>query len=188
MENSDAESERDENYRGKSSKIIQERVPREKLGRSHRNRSESEDSSSSSSESPPAKKKSKNRRYGHSRRRRSAESLEDLVNKRVSEILASQNYQQNFSMINPVAKHDLVPIFDPEKSSLTAANWLNKIDQLAEIHGWNDANKSFFMQAKLQGIAKTWYDSVSNYGKTWVEWKQAVIEAFPSHEYFIDNI
>lgn len=129
---------------------------------------------------------------GKQKKRGRRENIEDLVNKRVSEILSRQNVIQGFqnmsSNANNPAKNDIVPTFDPEKSDLTSVNWIHKIEQLAIIHGWNDVTKSYYMQSKLSGIAKVWYNALQNYDKTWSEWKTAVVEAFPSHEHFIDNL
>lgn len=53
---------------------------------------------------------------------------------------------------NLEAKSDIVPTLDSEKSELSSKNWLHKIDQLALIHGWSDATKSYYIQAKLSGL------------------------------------
>ncbi|XP_076274928.1 uncharacterized protein LOC143205776 [Rhynchophorus ferrugineus] len=95
---------------------------------------------------------------------------------------------RNASLVNPSARNDLVPIFDPERSDTTAANWLYKIDQLGSIHGWSETNRSYIMQSKLDGLAKVWYNSLDEYEKNWEGWKLALSEAFPSHERFMDNM
>lgn len=129
-----------------------------------------------------------------SKKRKTSQALEDLVQQKVNEILSKQQYWQaipnslRFGSSHITAKNDIVPSFDPEKSDITSTNWLHKIEQLGMIHSWDDATKSYYMQSKLSGVAKIWYNALRDYNKTWDEWKISVAEAFPSHEYFVDNL
>lgn len=76
---------------------------------------------------------------------------------------------------------DIVAVFDPDNNSTTADGWLQKIDQLGDVHGWTDYEKSSYMQMKLRGTAKDWFDRLTSYDKTWQEWKAALVLAFPRH-------
>lgn len=80
---------------------------------------------------------------------------------------------------NLMVKPEIIPEFDPEKPELPAQQWLNKIEQLGAIHGWNDNVKSYYMQARLTGLAKMWHSALRSYEMTWVEWKEKILEAFP---------
>lgn len=82
---------------------------------------------------------------------------------------------------NIMVKADIVPEFDPEKSEIPSLQWLNKIEQLGAIHGWPDHVKSYYMQARLTGLAKMWHNALRSYEFTWFEWKQKVLEAFPQN-------
>lgn len=52
----------------------------------------------------------------------------------------------------------LIPEFDPESEDCTVTTWLRKIEQLGEIHGWDDKTKAFHLQDKLRGQARKWYN------------------------------
>ncbi|EFA01452.1 hypothetical protein TcasGA2_TC006998 [Tribolium castaneum] len=118
--------------------------------------------------------------------------INEIITKKVEEILRKvhRNPDPNTSAQNAqnTKNADIVPLFDPEASEVTLSGWLNKIDQLGIIHGWSDKTKSFYMQTKLTGIARLWYNGLSDYNKSWEDWKKSLLEAFPSHEYFVDNL
>ncbi|KAJ2941659.1 hypothetical protein O0L34_g10454 [Tuta absoluta] len=86
------------------------------------------------------------------------------------------------------AKADIIPIFDPEKNDLESAQWLNKIEQLGAIHNWSDKMKSYFMQARLSGMAKVWHSSLHNYEFTWNQWKKQLLDAFPQRFDFVESL
>lgn len=66
---------------------------------------------------------------------------------------------------------DIVPVFDPDDKSSTVIGWLQKIDQLSEIHGWSEYDKTAYMQQKLRGSARNWFNRLDDYKKSWEEWK-----------------
>jgi hypothetical protein len=120
--------------------------------------------------------------------------IEEIIRKKVEGVLnrihpstSQPEPPPRASTHNPKAA-EIIPLFDPEMSEITSGNWLSKIDQLGFIHGWDDEAKAFYMQAMLAGIARLWYNGLKEYNKTWDDWKQALLNAFPSHEYFIDNL
>jgi hypothetical protein len=120
--------------------------------------------------------------------------IEEIITKKVEEVLnrihpsTSQPEPPPRASTHNLKAAEIIPLFDPETSEITSGNWLSKIDQLGFIYGWDDEAKSFYMQAKLAGIARLWYNGLKEYNKTWDDWKQALLDAFPSHEYFIDNL
>lgn len=76
----------------------------------------------------------------------------------------------------------LIPEFDPDgEECISASAWLKKIDQLGEIHKWSETNKSFYLQDKLKGQARKWYNRLDEYDHSWADWKQMLIRAFPRH-------
>lgn len=75
----------------------------------------------------------------------------------------------------------LIPEFDPDSEDCTVKAWLKKIEQLGEIHGWDDKTKSFHLQDKLKGQARKWYNRLDDYDYEWNEWKQLLLRAFPKH-------
>lgn len=75
----------------------------------------------------------------------------------------------------------LIPEFDPDSEECTVGSWLKKIDQLGEIHNWDERTKSFYLQDKLRGQARKWYNRLDDYDYSWQEWKQMLLRAFPKH-------
>ncbi|KAJ8916423.1 hypothetical protein NQ315_014635 [Exocentrus adspersus] len=118
----------------------------------------------------------------------SISEMNRLVAEKVSEILKTNPSlpKSNNNSEKYKEKAELLPLFDPENSCVTALNWLHKIEQIGMINGWNDETKSFCMQSRLAGLAKVWYNGLDNYDITWDEWKLALIRAFPSHTDFVD--
>lgn len=79
----------------------------------------------------------------------------------------------------------LIPEFDPDSEECTTASaWLKKIDQLGEIHGWSETTKSFYLQNRLRGQARKWYNRLDEYDYSWEDWKQMLMRAFPRHRDF----
>ncbi|KAJ8909804.1 hypothetical protein NQ315_008933 [Exocentrus adspersus] len=83
-----------------------------------------------------------------------------------------------------VLKGSILPRFDPDQKMLTVTSWLQKIDQLGRLHSCTDYEKSCYMQNKLAGTARDWYNRQDDYDKTWTEWKTALTQAFPRHTDF----
>ncbi|KAJ8982440.1 hypothetical protein NQ317_010180 [Molorchus minor] len=78
-------------------------------------------------------------------------------------------------------RSDCIPEFCPENENLTAVKWLEKVDQLKGINGWDDITTIYHMQSRLTGMAKTWYHSLSSVNYTWTEWKSLIAKTFPDH-------
>ncbi|XP_074029681.1 uncharacterized protein isoform X2 [Leptinotarsa decemlineata] len=83
-----------------------------------------------------------------------------------------------------IVRADCIPEFCPRKSDLSSKKWLDKIEQLAQINGWDDRLKILNMQSRLTGLAKSWWNSLDSYDHTWMEWKQIIEAAFPDHRDF----
>ncbi|KAG0422275.1 hypothetical protein HPB47_001887 [Ixodes persulcatus] len=74
----------------------------------------------------------------------------------------------------------LVPSFNPLSLSCpTLDMWIRRIDDLADIYHWTDRMTSCNALTKLEGLARSWYDSLSSVDKTWTEWKEELRRAFP---------
>ncbi|KAG5877691.1 hypothetical protein JTB14_003845 [Gonioctena quinquepunctata] len=46
-------------------------------------------------------------------------------------------------------KSDCIPEFNPENENLSALKWLQKIDQLKDVNGWNYVTTIYHMQSRL---------------------------------------
>ncbi|XP_026727990.1 uncharacterized protein LOC113494053 [Trichoplusia ni] len=89
--------------------------------------------------------------------------------------------QNNF----PVA-FSVVPEFDPSDNSQTIENWINKVNECAQIYSWNDRQICHYALPKLSGLAKKWYKGLPSVLYTWDEWIQKLKLAFPSNENYGD--
>ncbi|XP_073955708.1 uncharacterized protein [Choristoneura fumiferana] len=74
---------------------------------------------------------------------------------------------------------NVIPEFDPMVKEQTILTWLTKVEECAQIYGWEDREIIHYSLPKLSGIAKTWYQGLSSLLFTWTEWKQKLIESFP---------
>jgi hypothetical protein len=82
---------------------------------------------------------------------------------------------------------DCIPEFAPGRPNQSTAKWVNKIDQLARINHWDENTIVQLMQNRLTGLARTWYDNLTDYTYTWSEWKALLVRTFPEHRDFADT-
>ncbi|XP_048477733.1 uncharacterized protein LOC125488650 [Plutella xylostella] len=107
--------------------------------------------------------------------------LKDLLVHEVDKALRSLQEETPKLCQSNLRAASLIPEFDPENEDCTITTWLKKIEQLGEIHGWDDKTKSFHLQDKLRGQARRWYNRLESYDYTWDDWKVMLIRAFPKH-------
>ncbi|KAF9408187.1 hypothetical protein HW555_012044 [Spodoptera exigua] len=77
---------------------------------------------------------------------------------------------------------NIVPEFDPMSKEQTILTWLTKVEECAEIYGWDDRETIHYALPKLTGVAKSWYQNLPNMMFKWNEWKRKLIESFPVRE------
>ncbi|XP_064479068.1 uncharacterized protein LOC135392282 [Ornithodoros turicata] len=113
-------------------------------------------------------------------------AVQAAVQAAMREVVNSADATERTTQGDPVTRHlaaesgRLVPAFNPTTStSLTAEEWIRKVDDLAGAYDWNDKRKCCYALLKLQGVAKTWYDGVPSPFNTWDEWKEELCKAFP---------
>lgn len=85
-------------------------------------------------------------------------------------------------------RNEMIPIFDPERSDISAELWCNKIDELQTVFHWSEEATICFAIAKLKGLAQTWYTALSSVRLTWAEWKTHIITAFPAQRDFHQDL
>ncbi|KAK9891712.1 hypothetical protein WA026_016510 [Henosepilachna vigintioctopunctata] len=95
------------------------------------------------------------------------------------------NCSSSCSVSRTRAGGEILEPFDPDSKDCNILKWINKIDQLGEIHEWSDYERAYFMQSKLQGGARTWYNRLDNYNLTWDHWKSLLHQAFPREHDFV---
>lgn len=94
-----------------------------------------------------------------------------------SNFWAQNNFPVTFSVI---------PEFDPSDNSQTIENWINKVNECAQIYSWNDRQICHYALPKLNGLAKKWYQGLPSVLYNWTEWIQKLKLAFPSNENYGD--
>jgi hypothetical protein len=104
--------------------------------------------------------------------------LQNEVHKAIRDV---KNETPKIAKIKGHYAASLIPEFDPDGEECTVKAWIRKIDQLGEIHEWDEITKSFHLQDKLRGQARKWYNRLESYDYSWQEWKQMLGRAFPKH-------
>lgn len=74
---------------------------------------------------------------------------------------------------------NILPDFDPSKKGQRVDSWLKKVNECAAVYGWDEKTTIHFSLQKLQGLARTWYESLDSILFTWPEWEQKLSSAFP---------
>nr|XP_049696722.1 uncharacterized protein LOC110378482 [Helicoverpa armigera] len=79
---------------------------------------------------------------------------------------------------------NILPEFNPTNKSQRMDVWLKKVNECASVYGWDDKTIVHFAMQKLQGLAKTWYESLDSILYSWNEWQTKLINAFPCEQNF----
>lgn len=77
---------------------------------------------------------------------------------------------------------NIIPEFDPMSKEQTILTWLTKVEECAEIYGWEDKEIIHYALPKLTGVARSWYQSLPTMIFTWPEWKNKLNESFPTRD------
>lgn len=77
---------------------------------------------------------------------------------------------------------NILPEFNPINKSQSIESWLKKVNECALVYSWDDKTTVHYAMQKLQGLAKTWYESLSTILFTWKEWEKKLLNAFPCEE------
>lgn len=118
----------------------------------------------------------------HSKRQKRFQQLvKKMVNECVEEKRRSTHKRGATSRYAATSRSmaEIVPKFDPDSKDSNVIAWLSKIDQLGVIHDWDDYEKCCYMQSRLAGEAKEWFNRLENYDLKWNEWKAALERVFP---------
>ena len=58
---------------------------------------------------------------------------------------------------------EILEPFNPDDRDANAVRWLAKMDQLGEVHAWSGYERASFLQAKLKGAARDWFNNLASY-------------------------
>ncbi|KAJ8737072.1 hypothetical protein PYW07_000343 [Mythimna separata] len=78
-----------------------------------------------------------------------------------------------------ISPKNILPDFDPSSKGQKIDIWLKKVNECATVYGWDERTVIHFAMQKLQGLAKTWYESLNSLLFTWSEWQHKLRCAFP---------
>ncbi|XP_045539290.1 uncharacterized protein LOC123722212 [Papilio machaon] len=134
------------------------------------------------------------RRHSSSSSESSGESVKvhpKYKRSRITDSSTSQILDKFLSIIKDVRDSDrpklsyennVIPDFDPMTKEQTILTWINKVEECAEIYGWDDRAIVHYALPKLRGVAKSWYQGLPSVLFSWSEWKKKLIESFPVRE------
>lgn len=81
-----------------------------------------------------------------------------------------------------LSSNNVIPDFDPMSRDQTIITWLTKVEECAEIYGWEEREIIHFALPKLTGVARTWYQGLNTVLFSWTEWKRKLVESFPCRQ------
>lgn len=100
-----------------------------------------------------------------------------LLTKLVNTLVNTRSEGNKFPMLGNV-----IPDFDPMVKGQTIQMWLTKVDECAKLYKWGDDQIIHYALPKLVGVAKTWYQALPTMSFSWPEWKNKLLESFPSSD------
>ncbi|XP_045494224.1 uncharacterized protein LOC123693263 [Colias croceus] len=121
----------------------------------------------------------------------SDESQRELTREKFKQLDTNGILDKFLNILNKVKSSDkptltfninVIPEFDPMSKEQTVLTWLTKVEECAEIYGWDEKAIIHYALPKLTGVAKTWYQGLPSLLHTWTEWKRKLIESFPCRE------
>lgn len=107
------------------------------------------------------------------------DSLERLVTEKVEGMVHKLFEVRTRSKSENIKGDVIIPLFDPNDKENNVYMWLKKINQLGDIYGWDDSKRAYYMQARLDGAARKWYNRLDNYDFTWEQWQDLLKRTFP---------
>lgn len=116
--------------------------------------------------------------HSRSKRARSSRDNDDSILNKVLTIIKDVRSSDKSKM----TYNNVIPDFDPMKKEQTILTWLTKVEECAEIYGWDEKETIHYSLPKLCGVAKSWYQGLPTLLHTWSEWKKKLIESFPCRE------
>ncbi|CAK1578904.1 unnamed protein product [Parnassius mnemosyne] len=111
-------------------------------------------------------------------------STKDVTNilKSLKDLQSQPSTSAPVAPINSSSYKNILPDFDPTSKNQRIDMWLKKVNECATVYGWDDKTTIHYAMQKLQGLAKTWYESLPSILFNWNEWQDRLINAFP-YEY-----
>lgn len=74
----------------------------------------------------------------------------------------------------------IIEEFNPSNKSVTAKDWLQSLEGLKNVYGWDDRITLFYATLRLGGAAYYWYQSKQDSIRTFGEFKENLLRSFPN--------
>lgn len=71
---------------------------------------------------------------------------------------------------------NIIPEFNPAVGQIR--EWLDKVDEWADIFHWSDPEICCYALPKLAGAAKIFYDTIPHIPRQWIAWKNLLQQTF----------
>ena len=77
---------------------------------------------------------------------------------------------------------EILPVFDPSTglSGLSANQFVERVNALKCVYGWNEKLVLFSVAGKMKGAAKLWFDCQERLLSSWADFSDALTTNFPS--------
>ncbi|XP_036347413.1 uncharacterized protein LOC118756776 [Rhagoletis pomonella] len=72
----------------------------------------------------------------------------------------------------------VLPEFDPLRKTMTAQQFVTKVEQLQQVYRWKNETVLLAVQHKMKGIAKNWLDAQPVFG-SWSDFVRMLLQDFP---------
>lgn len=83
---------------------------------------------------------------------------------------------------------DCVPEFIPKEGSMTNSGWINRVEKICAVNGWDEVVSIFPVQTQFSGAARKWYSKLENYNHSWEGWKAMLLRMFLNHVDFSSTL
>ncbi|CAB3260210.1 unnamed protein product [Arctia plantaginis] len=108
----------------------------------------------------------------------------------MSDLLNNPTFKDFVSLMTTFTKHErpkklhfdksIILEFDPTVKNHRIETWISKVNECAQIYGWDDKQTSHFALPRLVGHAKKWYEGLQSLNRNWSEWQKCLKRTFPS--------
>lgn len=86
---------------------------------------------------------------------------------------------ENRSPMSAVDAKALIPEFKSSNDMISSSQWLQQVESLKEIYGWNETATLFYAASQLKEAARFWYESQQAKINTWQSFKSELLQSFP---------
>lgn len=115
------------------------------------------------------------------KRRRMDTSLDKRPRDRTTYRSPENNrHTNNYNEFESAYKQDSLSYFYPDKPEEPIEKWLRKVEDARKVNNWSESSTIYYALNKLKGSAESWYKSLPDMKLSWEEWKEKLIQAFPS--------